>query len=72
MTVFYQHGASKGISFLENRTPYYRIGNCEPVNRLLENICCLNRLRREDGYAMAQMDFAMAQLYAGLSYCPSM
>ena len=68
MAVFSQPGACGGISFLENRTAYYRIGNCEPVNRLLENICCLNRLRREDSYAKAQMDFAMAQLYAGLSY----
>lgn len=68
MAVFAQDGAVRGISFLENRGSYYKFSNCEPVIRLLENICCCHRLRREDGYARSQLDFAMAQLYAGLSY----
>ncbi len=68
VVVFSQQGACQGISFLENRLPYYKFSNCEPVIRLLENVCCCHRTRREDIYSKSQLDFAMAQLYAGLSF----
>lgn len=68
MAVMAPSHLSHKISFLENKTEYYKLTNCESLVRLMENICFCHRMRREDSYAKAQMDFAMAQLYAALSY----
>lgn len=67
MAVFTSAAIDEEVSFLQHETDYYKLNNCESVLRLLENICCCHRMRRSDTYARTQMDFAMAQLYAGLS-----
>lgn len=68
MAVMIPTHIKKRVSFLENAGNYHKLCNCEGILRQLENICCLHRIKREDSYMKTQMDFAMAQMYAGLSY----
>ena len=68
MAVMMPSHIKPGISFLEHVGDYHKLCHCEGILRQLENICYLHRMKREDSYMKAQLDFAMAQLYAGLSY----
>lgn len=56
------------ISFLEYEDDYYKLNHCEHIVRLLENVCYCYRMKGDTNNAKAQYSFAIAQMYAALSY----